>query len=196
MLKRFIDIFFSFVGLILAIPVFVLIGVAITIESRGGVFYKQARVGKDNHDFFLYKFRSMKTGAHRQGLLTVGANDRRITKTGLFLRKYKLDELPQLINIIFGDMSIVGPRPEVRRFVELYNEQQMRVLTVRPGLTDYASIEYFDENKILGASDDPEAVYINKIMPAKLSLNIKYISEMSFKTDLKIIVRTILKIIR
>lgn len=137
----------------------------------------------------------MKTGSDKKGLLTVGGRDNRITRTGYFLRKYKLDELPQLLNVLKGDMSLVGPRPEVRKYVELYNEEQSKVLSVRPGLTDYASIEYADENDILGASADPEKEYVVNIMPAKLRLNMKYIGEANLATDVRILFLTLKKIL-
>jgi lipopolysaccharide/colanic/teichoic acid biosynthesis glycosyltransferase len=194
MIKRLFDILLSFFAIIVLLPFFIIISLLIVLSSRGGIFYTQKRVGKDNRDFNLYKFRTMVPGAHKSGLLTVGGRDPRITKVGYFLRKYKLDELPQLLNILKGDMSIVGPRPEVRKYVELYNDEQLKVLSVRPGLTDYASLEYINENEILGKSDDPEALYINKVMPEKLQLNLKYIKEKSLITDLKIILKTVAKI--
>ena len=165
------------------------------MDSRGGIFYKQIRVGLGGRDFKLFKFRSMKTNSDKGSLLTVGGNDSRITRMGLFIRKYKIDELPQLLNVLIGDMSLVGPRPEVRKYVDLYNEEQKKALNVKPGVTDYASIEYSNENEILGKAENPEQVYINEIMPAKLKLNLKYISEKSFTTDLKIISLTIKKIL-
>jgi len=179
----------------LLIP-FLIISLIIVIDSHGGVFYKQTRVGKDGKDFKLFKFRSMRTDADKAGLLTVGGRDSRITKIGYYLRKYKVDELPQLLNVFFGDMSLVGPRPEVRKYVAIYNNEQLKVLSVRPGITDYASIEYSNENEILGKAEDPESVYINEIMPAKLNLNLKYIKEQGVLTDLKIIFKTIFKILR
>jgi lipopolysaccharide/colanic/teichoic acid biosynthesis glycosyltransferase len=194
-LKRIFDIFFSFIGLLMLLPIFVIIGFVIFIDSRGGIFYKQLRVGKNNVDFYLLKFRSMKINADKSGLLTVGGKDSRITHVGYFLRKYKMDELPQLINVLFGDMSLVGPRPEVRKYVDMYSEVQKKVLSVKPGLTDYASIEYRNENELLGQVDDPEKVYINEIMPAKLQMNLKYIENQSLATDIKIIFRTLGKIV-
>lgn len=170
------------------------ISIIINFDSKGSFFYFQQRVGRNNRDFKLIKFRTMVMGADKNGLLTVGTNDKRITGFGKFLRKYKLDELPQLFNIIAGNMSIVGPRPEVRKYVNLYNNEQMKVLSVRPGLTDYASIEYIEENKIIAQSNDAEKMYVEKIMPHKLELNLKYIENQSFITDLKIIYKTILKI--
>jgi len=195
-LKRLFDIFFSFIGIILLSLIFIIISIWIIFDSRGGIFYFQKRVGKNSKDFKLFKFRTMRASSEKKGLLTIGGRDSRITRAGYFLRKYKLDELPQLFNVFLGDMSLVGPRPEVRKYVDLYNVEQLRVLNVRPGITDYASIEYSNENEILGASSDPEKLYIDEIMPAKLVLNLKYISEMSFVTDFKIICSTIFKIAR
>jgi lipopolysaccharide/colanic/teichoic acid biosynthesis glycosyltransferase len=194
-MKRLFDIIFSFVGLIILLPFFIIIALFIAIDSRGGIFYKQIRVGKNGNDFKLLKFRSMKTDSDKGSLLTVGGRDSRITKIGYFIRKYKIDELPQLINVLLGDMSLVGPRPEVRRYVDLYNAEQKKVLTVKPGITDYASIEFRNENEILGKADNPEQIYIDEIMPAKLKLNLKYIEEKSFTIDLKIILKTIGKVI-
>jgi lipopolysaccharide/colanic/teichoic acid biosynthesis glycosyltransferase len=195
MLKRLFDIFFSLSGLIILSPFFILISLLIILDSRGGIFYKQIRVGKNGKDFSLFKFRSMRTDADKKGLLTVGGRDSRITRMGYFIRKYKIDELPQLLNVFTGSMSLVGPRPEVRKYVDLYNTEQKMVLSVKPGITDYASIEYSNENELLGKATDPEKVYIEEIMPAKLKLNLKYIAEQGSMTDLKIIVRTLLKII-
>jgi len=195
MTKRIFDIFFSFLGLVLLSPFFIVLAVVIKLDSKGGAFYRQSRVGKRGVDFSLYKFRSMSIGADQNGLLTIGGNDHRITKVGAFIRKYKLDELPQLINVLFGKMSLVGPRPEVRKYVDLYSMEQLQVLQVKPGITDYASIEYVNENELLGKSNNPEATYINEVMPAKLQLNLKYIDEMGFVTDVKIIFATLKKII-
>lgn len=194
MIKRCFDIFASFIGLLLLSPFFIIIAIVIIVDSRGGVFYKQVRVGKNNQDFKLFKFRSMSTGSDKKGLLTVGGRDSRITRSGYFIRKYKLDELPQLLNVLFGDMSLVGPRPEVRKYVDMYNAEQMKVLSVKPGITDYASIEYSNENELLAKSSEPEKTYIEEIMPAKLLLNQKYIAEQGLLTDLKIIFKTIAKI--
>ncbi len=165
------------------------------MDSGGGIFYKQVRVGLDGKDFTLFKFRSMKTNSDKGSLLTVGGNDSRITSIGSFIRKYKIDELPQLLNVLFGDMSLVGPRPEVRKYADLYDDEQKQVLSVKPGITDYASIEYSNENEILGKALNPEQTYIDEIMPAKLKLNLKYISEKNFAVDLKIIFGTIKKIL-
>ena len=196
MLKRIFDIFFSFLGLIVLFIPFLFIAFLISIDSKGGVFYKQTRVGKDGIDFKLFKFRSMRTDADKSGLLTVGGTDSRITRIGYTVRKYKIDELPQLINVLMGEMSLVGPRPEVRRYVDMYTPGQRQVLSLKPGITDYASIEYSNENELLGNTENPEDVYINEIMPAKLNLNLKYIAEQGILTDLKIIVNTIKKIVK
>jgi lipopolysaccharide/colanic/teichoic acid biosynthesis glycosyltransferase len=194
-MKRIFDIFCSGIGLIILSPIFLVIILIIITDSKGGYFYKQIRVGQQNKDFYLFKFRSMKTGADKKGLLTVGGRDPRITKIGYYLRKYKIDELPQLINVFIGDMSLVGPRPEVRKYVDLYSKQQLKVLSVRPGITDNASILYFNENELLGQSSDPEETYIKEIMPEKINLNLKYIEEYNLFTDIKIIFKTIKKIV-
>lgn len=195
MLKRLFDIVCSFAGLLLLSPFFIIISILIVVDSRGGVFYRQVRVGKNNIDFKLFKFRTMASGADKKGLLTVGGRDSRITKIGYYLRKYKLDELPQLLNVFIGDMSLVGPRPEVRKYVDMYNAEQKKVLDVKPGITDYASIEYSNENELLSKSGDPEKTYIEEVMPAKLLLNKKYIDEKGLLTDIRIIFRTIAKIV-
>ena len=195
-IKRTFDLFLTAVALSVLSPFLLLTALVIVCDSSGGVFYKQLRVGKNNTDFYLYKFRTMRTCSDLQGLLTVGDRDSRITKVGYFLRKTKWDEMPQLFNILKGDMSIVGPRPEVRKYVDLYTEEQMRVLDVLPGLTDYASIEYVNENSLLEQSDSPEQTYINKIMPAKLQLNFKYIAHQSLLVDLKIIAKTAQQILK
>ena len=195
MLKRFTDILFAFAGLIILMPVFLIIAILILADSSGDVFYRQLRIGLGGSEFILYKFRTMFADADKRGLLTVGMRDSRVTKIGYYLRKYKLDELPQLYNVLIGDMSIVGPRPEVPKYVAKYNEHELKVLSVRPGLTDYASIEYSNENEILAKSSNPEETYLKEIMPAKLALNSKYIDDMGPITDLKIIFKTIWKIV-
>ncbi len=194
MLKRTYDIIFSFLGLIVLIPVFIIISIVIIFDTKGGVFYLQKRVGKNNRDFTLLKFRTMRVDSASDSLLTIGEDDSRITHSGAFLRRYKLDELPQLFNILKGDMSIVGPRPEVRKYVDMYNQRQKQVLTVRPGLTDYASLKYINESEVLAKYDNPEKAYVEVIMPEKLNLNLKYIKEKSFVTDLRIIFKTLAKI--
>jgi lipopolysaccharide/colanic/teichoic acid biosynthesis glycosyltransferase len=193
--KRIFDFLASLSVLLMLSPLLILIAVWIILDSKGGIFYKQIRVGKDRNEFGLYKFRSMATGSDKAGQITIG-NDSRITKVGQFIRKYKIDELPQLINILKGEMSVVGPRPEVKKYVDLYSKEQLTVLSVLPGLSDYASIEYFDEQTVLGKAKDPNKEYIEVVMPAKLNLNMKYIAEKSIATDLKIIFKTLGKIIK
>ena len=190
-MKRLFDITASFFGVIILSPLLIFIGLWVGLSSKGGVFYKQIRVGKNNKDFKLYKFRSMRVNSDKQGLLTVGSKDSRITKAGYFIRKYKIDELPQLFNVLKGDMSFVGPRPEVRRYVDLYSKEQMKVLSVRPGITDPASIKYRNENDILSSQSNPEEYYIQHIMPDKLRINIEYINTQNFIKDIKIIFQTI-----
>ena len=193
---RFLDIFFSFCGLLLFLPVFLILYLFIRIESKGPGFYSQIRVGKGGKDFRLYKFRSMRVGADKKGLITVGGRDSRITRVGYFIRKYKLDELPQLWNVLLGDMSLVGPRPEVRKYVDMYTEDQWKVLSVRPGITDYASIEYVDENEILGKAIDPDKVYVEQIMPDKIRYNMKYIQSCSVWEYFKVIILPIVHIVK
>lgn len=194
-MKRLFDIIASLIGIILLSPVLLLISLAVVLTSGFPIFYLQTRVGKGNKDFKLFKFRSMANNSDKKGLLTVGGRDPRITTVGYYLRKYKLDELPQLFNVLFGSMSLVGPRPEVRKYVDMYNEEQKRVLTVQPGITDYASLDYINENELLAKSSNPEETYIKEVMPAKLQLNLKYINEAGLVTDLKLIFKTIGKII-
>ncbi|MCB0395747.1 MAG: sugar transferase [Flavobacteriales bacterium] len=195
-LKRLFDLAFALVCFFLIFPFLFLISIWIILDSRGGVFYSQQRIGKNGIPFQLMKFRTMRPDSHKKGLLTIGFHDQRITRAGRWLRKYKMDEWPQLLNIIAGDMSFVGPRPEVKKYVDLYTEEQRKVLTVQPGLTDYASIEYFDENEVLARSDNPEQTYISEVMPRKLALNMKYISEKGMATDIKIIWKTFLRILQ
>jgi lipopolysaccharide/colanic/teichoic acid biosynthesis glycosyltransferase len=193
---RFFDILFSFLGIVILFPLFVVIYFLIILESKGGGFYLQNRVGRGGIDFKVFKFRSMRAGSDKKGLITVGGRDPRMTRIGLFIRRFKLDELPQLFNVLKGDMSLVGPRPEVREFVNLYTEEQKKVLSVRPGITDYASIEYVDENIILGLAVDPGKTYIEEIMPDKLHLNMKYIQNRSLKEYFHIIFITLWRIIK
>ncbi|MDG1349530.1 MAG: sugar transferase [Crocinitomicaceae bacterium] len=195
-MKRAFDIIFSLVVLIIFFPFGLLISIAILSSSRGGVFYRQERIGKRGKPFMLFKFRSMKLNADKKGKLTVGMTDSRITKIGVFIRKYKLDEFPQFINVLIGDMSVVGPRPEVEEFVAYYTDEQKRILDVKPGITDYASIEYFNENALLAASENPKQDYIKKIMPQKINLNQKYIKRPTLTHDLKIILRTVQRILK
>lgn len=193
---RFFDVVFSFIGIALLSPLFVVLYIAICLESKGGGIYSQTRVGKEGRDFKLFKFRSMRIGSDKKGLITVGGRDPRVTRTGFFIRKYKLDELPQLFNVLIGDMSIVGPRPEVRKYVDLYTDEQKKVLSVRPGITDYASIEYVDENVILGQAEDPEKAYIETILPDKIRYNMKYINHQCPQEYFKIIFLTLYHIIK
>ncbi len=196
MIRRILDILGAVVGLVLLSPLFICIALWIVADSRGGVFYRQVRVGKGNKDFRLYKFRSMRVGADKGSLITIGGRDPRVTNSGYFIRKYKIDELPQLINVLLGDMSLVGPRPEVRRYVDMYTDEQRKVLSVRPGITDYASIEYMDENVLLEKSDDPERTYVEEIMPAKIALNMRYINNGGLREYVKIILLTLKRIVR
>lgn len=194
-MKRLFDIVFSSIVLILFLPFGILIALWILIESKGGVFYAQERIGKNGVPFRMLKFRTMRPNAEKSGRLTVGMRDPRITRSGVVLRKYKLDEFPQFINVLSGKMSIVGPRPEVAEFVSLYSPEQRQILNVKPGITDYASLEYFKENELLGQSEDPHRTYIEEIMPAKITLNMKYIDNPGLMQDIKIIWRTFLKIL-
>lgn len=193
---RFFDILFSIIGLVLLSPLFTVLYLLIWIESQGGGFYSQERIGKNGKPFKLFKFRSMRIGSDKKGLITIGEKDNRITKTGFILRKYKLDELPQLWNVFIGDMSLVGPRPEVKKYTDLYTEEQKQVLQVRPGITDWASIKYVDENKILGESKDPDEAYVNLIMPNKIKLNMVYIQHQTLGEYFKIIFTTFKEIVR
>ncbi|MDB5248689.1 MAG: wcfS [Segetibacter sp.] len=188
---RSLDFFFSLVGLIILSPILLLVALIIKLTSRGPVFFKQNRVGKDGKDFKVYKFRSMYIDADKKGFLTVGGKDNRITSVGYYLRKFKLDELPQLINVLKGEMSIVGPRPELRRYVDMYSEEQRKALKVLPGITDYASIEYRNENDLLASSNNPEEFYVKEILPRKIELNFMYINNRSLKEYFKIILKTV-----
>lgn len=191
-MKRLFDFFASLFGLIILSPLLIIVAIWISFDSKGGIFYKQIRVGRDGKDFKLFKFRSMYVNSDKKGLLTVGGSDSRITPSGRFIRKCKIDELVQLINVIIGDMSLVGPRPEVRKYVDMYNDEQLKVLDVRPGITDPASLKYYNENDILAEQANPEKYYINVIMPDKLMINSEYIKNRSFFGDIKIIFKTIL----
>ena len=193
---RFFDIIFSIIGLVILSPIFIVLYLLIRIESKGGGFYSQERIGKNGKPFKLYKFRSMRIGSDKKGLITIGEKDNRITKTGFILRKYKLDELPQLWNVFIGDMSLVGPRPEVKKYTDLYTEEQKQILQVRPGITDWASIKYVDENKILGEAKDPDEAYVNLIMPNKIKLNMVYIQHQTLGEYFKIIFTTFKEIVR
>lgn len=195
-MKRLFDIVFSFFGLILLSPLLILIIILMKITTKGPIIYKQLRVGRNNNDFFIFKFRTMFVNADKFGLLTVGERDSRVTKIGFYLRKFKFDELPQLVNVFYGDMSFVGPRPEVRKYVDLYNPMQMQVLNVRPGITDLASIEFRNENELLSSKEDPESYYINVIMPKKLQINLDYLKESTLFKDIWVIIKTFLAIVK
>ena len=189
-MKRIFDIVASGIGLILLSPLFIILTIWIKCDSIGPVFYKQVRVGRNNMDFQLFKFRSMRVGSDKKGLITVGGHDPRITRSGYYIRKYKLDEFPQLINVFKGDMSLVGPRPEVRKYVDMYTEEQMHVLDVRPGITDLASIRYRNENELLERVNDPDKYYVEVIMPDKLRINPEYVARHSFTFDIRLIFQT------
>ena len=195
MLKRLFDVVFSVTGLILLFPILLLISIIIKLDSKGPVLFIQGRVGKNNSDFSIYKFRTMRVQSDKKGLLTLGNNDSRITKMGYFLRRYKIDEFPQLINILKGDMSFVGPRPELRYYVNFYNKDDMKIFKVRPGITGLASLKYRNEVELLKAAKDPEEFFIKTIIPDKLKYNKEYISKRNFFFDLKLIGLTIVKVI-
>ena len=195
MLKRIFDIILSLFGLIILLPFMLITAIFIKLDSKGPVFFKQLRVTKNGREFKIFKYRTMRVGSDKYSQITVGKDDR-ITKIGSFLRKYKLDEIPQLINVLIGDMSLVGPRPEVPKYVALYTDEQKEILKVRAGITDYASIEFSNENNLLALEEDPEKAYIEKVMPRKIELNKKYLSEISILTDVKIILLTIKKILK
>lgn len=195
-IKRIFDLSFSSVGLILLSPLFVVLYFLIKADSPGGAFYLQKRVGKGGKEFNLIKFRSMHLNSEKKGLLTVGNRDSRITRVGYYLRKYKLDELPQLLNVLWGNMSLVGPRPEVKKYTDLYTEEQKRLLAVKPGITDYASLYFINENEILEREAEPERAYVEKVLPRKLSLSLQYIERQTILLDLDIIWKTIKKIIQ
>lgn len=190
MMKRFFDIVASGCGLLVLLPLFLVIAIWIKLDSKGPVFYRQVRVGRHNKDFRIIKFRSMRVGADKGSLVTIGGRDPRITRSGYFIRKYKLDELPQLINVFIGQMSIVGPRPEVRHYVDYWTKEQLHVLDVRPGITDPASIKFRNENELMEKADNPEHYYINVIMQEKIRLYLEYVGKVGFWYDIKLIFKT------
>lgn len=190
MMKRLFDIVASGLGLIVLSPLFLILAIWIKCDSKGPVFYRQVRVGRYNKDFRIFKFRSMRVGSDKGSLVTVGGHDPRITRSGYFIRKFKLDELPQLINVFIGDMSLVGPRPEVRHYVDYWTPEQLHALDVRPGITDPASIRYRNENELLEKAEDPERYYIDVIMQDKLKLYLEYVENHSFLYDIKLIFKT------
>ncbi|MEQ9062569.1 MAG: sugar transferase [Vicingaceae bacterium] len=195
-MKRAFDFFFSFLGILILLPIFLVISMAVLLGSGMPVFYLQERVGKEGTLFNLIKFRTMKPGSNHRGLLTIGDKDFRITREGYVLRKLKLDELPQLFNVLAGDMSLVGPRPEVSKYVEQYTEEQRAVLEVKPGVTDIASIIYINESELLAKSKNPENTYVKTIMPEKIRLNLEYLEKRNVFTDLAIILKTFTSIIK
>ena len=195
-MKRLFDIVASGFGLLLLSPLFLLVAIWIKLDSPGPVFYRQVRVGRYNRDFRIFKFRSMRVGADKGSLVTIGGRDPRVTRSGYFIRKFKIDELPQLINVFIGDMSLVGPRPEVRHYVDYWTKEQLRVLDVRPGITDPASIKFRNENELLEKAEDPEKYYIEVIMQEKLRLYLEYVENHSFWYDMKLIFQTFWVIVR
>ncbi len=193
-MKRLCDILLSGVGLILLSPLLIVVAIWIKLDSAGPVFYRQVRVGRHNKDFRIYKFRSMYVDSDKRGLITIGGHDPRVTRAGYYIRKAKIDELPQLINVFIGDMSFVGPRPEVRKYVDMYTAEQLHVLDIRPGITDAASIKYRNENEILEKQADPEQYYVDVIMQDKLRINLDYVAHHSLLGDLKLIFSTFVAI--
>ena len=195
-MKRLFDIVASGLGLIVLSPLFLILAVWIKIDSKGPVFYRQVRVGYKNKDFRIFKFRSMRVGADKGSLVTIGGHDPRVTRSGYFIRKFKFDELPQLINVFLGDMSLVGPRPEVRHYVDYWTPEQMHVLDVRPGITDPASIKFRNENELMEHAEDPEKYYIEVIMQEKIKLYLEYVEKHSFFYDLGLIFKTFWVIVK
>lgn len=194
-MKRLFDIIASGLGLIVLSPFFLVLAIWIKLDSKGPVFYRQVRVGFKNKDFRIFKFRSMRVGADKGSLVTIGGHDPRVTKSGYFIRKFKFDELPQLINVFLGDMSLVGPRPEVRHYVGYWTPEQMHVLDVRPGITDPASIKFRNENELMEKAEDPEKYYIEVIMQEKIKLYLEYVEKHSFLYDIGLIFKTFFVIV-
>ena len=195
-MKRFFDVIASGLGLIVLSPLFLILAIWIKLDSKGPVFYRQVRVGYKNKDFRIFKFRSMRVGADKGSLVTIGGHDLRVTRSGYFIRKFKFDELPQLINVFLGDMSLVGPRPEVRHYVDYWTPQQMHVLDVRPGITDPASIKFRNENELMEQAEDPEKYYIEVIMQEKIKLYLEYVEKHNFFYDLGLIFKTFWVIVK
>lgn len=190
-MKRLFDIVASGFGLLVLSPLLLILAIWIKLDSAGPIFYRQVRVGRGNKDFRIFKFRSMRVGSDKGSLVTIGGRDPRVTRSGFYIRKYKFDELPQLINVLLGDMSLVGPRPEVRHYVDYWTPEQMHVLDVRPGITDPASIRFRNENELMAAADDPESYYIHVIMQEKIKLYLEYVQNASFWYDIKLIFQTL-----
>lgn len=195
-MKRLFDFLASGLGLIVLSPLFLILAIWIKLDSKGPIFYRQVRVGRNNKDFRIFKFRSMRVGSDKGSLVTIGGHDPRITKSGYFIRKFKFDELPQLINVFIGDMSLVGPRPEVRHYVDYWTPEQMHVLDVRPGITDPASIKFRNENELMEKAEDPEKYYIEVIMQEKLKLYLEYVEKHNFFYDIGLIFKTFWVIVK
>ena len=189
-MKRLFDVIASGLGLVVLSPLFLVLAIWIKLDSKGPVFYRQVRVGRNNKDFRIFKFRSLRVGADKGSLVTIGGRDPRVTRSGYWIRKFKLDELPQLINVFIGDMSLVGPRPEVRHYVDYWTPEQMRVLDVRPGITDPASIKFRNENELMEKAEDPEKYYIEVIMQEKIKLYLEYVEKHNFFYDIALIFKT------
>jgi len=189
--KRALDFFAAFAGLLVLAPLLLLLAAAVKLGSRGSVLFRQNRVGRDHQVFKMWKFRSMVCDADKKGPLITASGDGRVTLLGRYLRRWKLDELPQLWNVLIGDMSLVGPRPELPFYVRNYNQEQLEVLSVRPGITDLATLEYRNEENILAASTDRERFYTEVVLPHKLELNLQYIRTMSLRLDLMVILMTL-----
>jgi lipopolysaccharide/colanic/teichoic acid biosynthesis glycosyltransferase len=194
MIKRVSDVLLSLTGLVLLSPLMLFLAAWVALGSEGGIIYSQQRVGRQGRIFRLFKFRTMRPGSHYTGGLTIGDRDSRITREGFFLRKFKLDELPQLFNVLKGDMSLVGPRPELPEYVQLYTPEQRRVLEIRPGITDYASLKYIRESELLAESENPREKYVHEIMPEKLEMNLRYMKEKNWLTDMRILLKTLRKL--
>lgn len=195
-MKRIFDIAASGLGLVVLSPLFLILAIWIKLDSKGPVFYRQVRVGYNNKDFRIFKFRSMRVGSDKGSLVTIGGHDPRVTRSGYFIRKFKFDELPQLINVFLGDMSLVGPRPEVRHYVDYWTPEQMHVLDVRPGITDPASIKFRNENELMEQAEDPEKYYIEVIMQEKIKLYLEYVEKHSFLYDIALIFKTFWVIVK
>ena len=195
-MKRTFDIIASGLGLVVLCPLFLILAIWIKLDSKGPVFFRQVRVGRYNKDFRIFKFRSMRVGSDKGSLVTIGGHDPRITRSGYFIRKFKFDELPQLINVLIGDMSLVGPRPEVRHYVDYWTPEQMYVLDVRPGITDPASIKFRNENELMEQAENPEKYYIEVIMQEKIKLYLEYVEKHSFMYDLGLIFKTLFVIVK
>lgn len=195
-MKRLFDVIASGCGLLVLSPLFFIVAILIKLDSRGPVFYRQARVGRHNKDFRIFKFRSMRVGSDKGSLVTIGGRDPRVTSVGYYLRKFKVDELPQLINVFIGDMSLVGPRPEVRHYVDYWTPEQLHVLDVRPGITDPASIKFRNENELMEQAENPEDFYINVIMQEKIKLYLEYVENHSFLNDIMIVFKTFWVIVK